>query len=180
MTWLDRRLRERVVGALVLISLAVTFLPMLLTHEDESHSVRVEAPPMPTMPAAAISSMRPAQVPEPLPEAAPQRMETNTGKGSQGKAASTASASDSHLDANGLPVSWSIQLVSLSSRASAEALVQKLRGQGYSAYIRTVEGMNRVFVGPLVEKADAARLRDQLQHQHQLNGFVVRFQPERG
>ena len=57
---------------------------------------------------------------------------------------------------------------------------KKLRSQGYNAYVRTFEGMNRVFVGPLVERAEADRLRDQLNRQQKLNGFVVRFQPENG
>ena len=85
----------------------------------------------------------------------------------------------SRLDANGLSVSWSIQLASLSSRTSAESLQNRLRGAGYNAYVRNVEGMNRVFVGPVIERAEADRLRDQLTRQQKLNGFVVRFQPER-
>ncbi|SER13212.1 Sporulation related domain-containing protein [Azotobacter beijerinckii] len=55
-----------------------------------------------------------------------------------------------------------------------------LRSQGYNAYIRHVEGMNRVYVGPVIERAEANRLCDQLKRQHNLGGFVVRFQPERG
>jgi DedD protein len=55
-----------------------------------------------------------------------------------------------------------------------------LRGKGYNAYIRNVDGMNRVFVGPVIERAEADRLRDQLTRLQKLNGFVVRFQPERG
>ena len=86
----------------------------------------------------------------------------------------------SRVDANGLSVSWSVQLASLSSRASAENLQKTLRSQGYNAYIRTADGKNRVFVGPLIERAEAERLRDQLNRQHKLNGFVVRFQPEAG
>lgn len=173
--WLDRRLRQRIVGALVLIALAATFLPMFLSREAGRSSVQVSAPPMPAMPAMPNMAARPAQAPEPVP-VAPESLAPVKGA----KAPAAIPSPDSHLDANGLPISWSIQLVSLSSRASADALVQKLRSQGYSAYVRTVDGMNRVFVGPLVEKAEAARLRDQLQQQQQLNGFVVRFQPERG
>jgi len=82
------------------------------------------------------------------------------------------------LDNNNLPVSWAIQLASLSNRASAENLQQTLRSQGYNAYIRTADGMNRVFVGPLVERSEANRLRDVLQRQQKLDGFVVRFKPE--
>ncbi|MCO3715226.1 SPOR domain-containing protein, partial [Pseudomonas aeruginosa] len=50
----------------------------------------------------------------------------------------------------------------------------------YNAYIRSFDGMNRVFVGPVIQRAEADRLRDQLSKQQKLNGFVVRFQPERG
>ena len=71
-----------------------------------------------------------------------------------------------------------MQLASLSSRENSEKLQKTLRSQGYNAYIRTADGMNRVFVGPLVERAEANRLRDQLQRQHKLDGFVVRFKPE--
>ncbi|MEI4784869.1 SPOR domain-containing protein, partial [Pseudomonas aeruginosa] len=84
------------------------------------------------------------------------------------------------LDANNLPQSWSVQLASLSNRARAEELQKTLRSQGYNAYIRSFDGMNRVFVGPVIQRAEADRLRDQLSKQQKLNGFVVRFQPERG
>ena len=59
-------------------------------------------------------------------------------------------------------------------------LGQTLRSKGYNAYIRSFDGMNRVFVGPVIERAEADRLRDQLNRQQKLNGFVVRFQPENG
>lgn len=39
--------------------------------------------------------------------------------------------------------------------------------------------MNRVYVGPLIERADAERTRDAINRQNSLKGFVVRFQPER-
>ncbi|MDU8258700.1 SPOR domain-containing protein, partial [Pseudomonas syringae pv. actinidiae] len=83
-------------------------------------------------------------------------------------------------DANGLSISWSVQLASMSNRANADNLQKTLRTQGYNAYIRTADGVNRVFVGPLIERAEADRLRDQLDKQQKLKGIVVRFQPERG
>jgi len=86
----------------------------------------------------------------------------------------------SKIDANGLPVSWSIQLASLSNRAGAESLQNTLRSQGYNAYIRSAGGMNRVYVGPLIERAEAERVRDAINRKQNLKGFVVRFQPERG
>jgi DedD protein len=206
MALLDKGLKQRIVGALVLLALAIIFLPMLLSRQDESRHVVVDAPAMPQAPAMPEVSQEPVSVPEPelLPEepvpidtpattpaplpsapiasAAPTTPIAPT-PSKPAAAASPAApvaapAAASRLDANSLPISWSIQLASLSSRASAETLQKTLRSQGYNAYIRSAEGMNRVFVGPLIERAEADRLRDQLTKQQKLKGFVVRFQPE--
>ena len=208
MALLEKGLKQRMVGALVLVALAVIFLPMLLSRQDEMHRVVVDAPEMPQAPAVPEMIVEPADVAEPqaLPEEpvapeseAPQMVEVPVQPTSTQKPAApvepakpaavpapasapvaAASKPESRLDANTLPISWSVQLASLSSRPGAENLQKTLRSQGYNAYIRSFDGMNRVFVGPLIERAEAERLRDQLNRQHKLNGFVVRFQPEAG
>lgn len=197
MALLDKGLRQRMVGALVLVALAVIFLPMLFSREDELQRVVVDAPAMPQAPAMPSVELDPVSVPqvqdlpqEPVPgaglEASAPVVEASAVAVTEPAATKPAAAADvapvpvSRLDANGLAVSWSVQLASLSSRASAESLQQTLRGKGYNAYIRNVDGMNRVFVGPVIERAEADRLRDQLTRLQKLNGFVVRFQPERG
>ena len=191
---LDKGLRQRIVGALVLVALAVIFLPMLFSREDELQRVVVDAPAMPQPSAMPSVELDPVSVPqvqdlpqEPVPgpglEADTPVVETPAVVAADPpiKPAASAIASPvSRLDANNLPISWSVQLASLSNRASAESLQQTLRGKGYNAYIRNVDGMNRVFVGPVIERAEADRLRDQLTRLQKLNGFVVRFQPERG
>lgn len=202
---LDKGLKQRMVGALVLVALAVIFLPMLLSREDEMRRVVVEAPAMPQAPAATEIVVEPAEVvepeqlpqePVPVEEVEPQIVEVpeqprqapvpavqpsapEQAKTEQSVARASAKP-EGRLDANNLPISWSVQLASLSSRGGAENLQKTLRSQGYNAYIRTFDGMNRVFVGPLIERAEAERLRDQLNRQHKLSGFVVRFQPEAG
>ena len=195
MALLDKGLRQRMVGALVLVALAVIFLPMLFSREDELQRVVVDAPAMPQSPAMPSAELDPVSVPqvqdlpqEPVPGAgldasapvveAPVAAEPEVAKSTAAPAITPPPVS--RLDANGLAVSWSVQLASLSNRASAESLQQTLRGKGYNAYIRNVDGMNRVFVGPVIERAEADRLRDQLTRLQKLNGFVVRFQPERG
>ncbi|MGV8523188.1 SPOR domain-containing protein [Pseudomonas aeruginosa] len=205
MALLERGLKQRIVGALVLIALAVIFLPMLFTREDESRQVVVEAPPRPQAPAMPSVEVQPTEVPELQPgeeDIAPEIVEEGSpaaaGQPSQPAQAQAQAASppssqpqppaappspppaEKRLDANNLPQSWSVQLASLSNRARAEELQKTLRSQGYNAYIRSFDGMNRVFVGPVIQRAEADRLRDQLSKQQKLNGFVVRFQPERG
>ena len=134
------------------------------------------APSAPVAPAPAAKPVAPAPAPAPAPVNKPTTAPVQPITAAPGKPDTT----QSRVDANGLSVSWSVQLASLSSRASAESLQKSLRSQGYNAYIRTADGKNRVFVGPLIERAEADRLRDLLSRQQNLKGFVVRFQPERG
>lgn len=217
MALLDKAYKQRMVGALVLVALAVIFLPMLFSRQDEQRQVTVDAPAAPQAPAVPQVQLEPVAVPEPqaLPQepvpsddevaeqsapsmpiaAAPAPAPAPVAKPvapapvakpvpapAQPIAAAPAKpdTTQSRVDANGLSVSWSVQLASLSSRASAESLQKTLRSQGYNAYIRSADGKNRVFVGPLIERAEADRLRDLLGRQQNLKGFVVRFQPERG
>ncbi|HAB01533.1 MAG TPA: cell division protein, partial [Pseudomonas sp.] len=213
----DKGVKQRMVGALVLVALAVIFLPMLFTRQDEMRQVQVDAPQAPAMPSLPEVKVDPVAVPEPQPlpsepeqapvvvdessapatrpsqpitpspqtqaqaPAQPQAQSQQAAPSAPKSTAATATANaPSKIDANGLPVSWSVQLASLSSRAGAENLQKTLRSQGYNAYIRTAGGLNRVFVGPLIERAEADKLRETLNRQQKLNGFVVRFQPEKG
>ena len=226
MALLDKAYKQRMVGALVLVALAVIFLPMLFSRQDEQRQVTVEAPAapqapvvpqvhvepvvvpepqalpqepvpsdveiaqqeeptMPIAPAAPAAPVTPAPVAKPVtlpaPAAVPPVNKPTTAPSQPITAApGKPDTTQSRVDANGLSVSWSVQLASLANRASAENLQKTLRSQGYNAYIRTADGKNRVFVGPLIERAEADRLRDLLNRQQNLKGFVVRFQPERG
>ncbi|MDO7897097.1 SPOR domain-containing protein [Pseudomonas citrulli] len=220
MAMLDKAYKQRMVGALVLVALAVIFLPMLFSRQDEQRQVTVDAPAAPQAPSLPPVQVEPVAVPE--PQALPQEpVPSDEELAQQPAAPSTPIApapaapvsgkpvvaptpapaapavkpaptqpitaapakpdtTQSRVDANGLSVSWSVQLASLTSRESAESLQKNLRSQGYNAYIRSADGKNRVFVGPLIERAEADRLRDLLGRQQNLKGFVVRFQPERG
>ncbi|MHC8321285.1 SPOR domain-containing protein [Pseudomonas sp. GB2N2] len=216
MALLDKAYKQRMVGALVLVALAVIFLPMLFSRQDEQRQVTVEAPAAPQAPSVPPVQVESVVVPEPqaLPQepvpsdddiaqqeepsmpvapvapapapaakpVTPPPVNKPTTAPSQPITAAPGKpdTTQSRIDANGLSVSWSVQLASLASRAGAENLQKTLRSQGYNAYIRTADGKNRVFVGPLIERAEADRLRDLLNRQQNLKGFVVRFQPERG
>ena len=204
----DKVYKQRMVGALVLVALAVIFLPMLFSREDEQRQIQVDAPAAPQMPVMPEVKVEPVPVPEPqviAQEPAPPEQEPVVQQPSApvappvvkpvvaapkppavtpaqavAQAPAKLDTTQKRLDPNGLPISWSVQLVSLSNRASADSLQKTLRNQGYNAYVRSSGGMNRVFVGPLLERAEADRLRDLLGKQQNLKGFVVRFQPERG
>ncbi|TWI53092.1 DedD protein [Pseudomonas duriflava] len=199
---MDRVLKQRIVGAVVLIALAIVFVPMLFTRQDETRSVVVEPTPQPVVPAMPDVEVKPVETPEVIPDkpenstalpstpiAAVPEVATSTAMPSATTPPPAPSATpvpsvpaqpEQRLDSNNLPVSWSVQLASLSNKTRANELQNTLRAQGYNAYVRSVDGMNRVFVGPVVDRQEADRLREQLNKQHKVSGFVVRFQPERG
>ncbi|MFK3973626.1 SPOR domain-containing protein [Pseudomonas sp. NPDC087358] len=222
MALLDKAYKQRMVGALVLIAIAVIFLPMLFSRQDEARHVQVDAPAAPQAPAVSQVKVDPVAVPEqqPLPQepvptdedlaqtaqppvrqqapampiapaparpvasasaakAAPAPAPAKPAPAPAPAAPAALAADTNRVDANGLSITWAVQVASLSNRANADNLQKTLRTQGYNAYIRTSEGVNRVFVGPLVERAEADRLRDQLDKQQKLKGIVVRFVPER-
>ena len=210
MALLDKAYKQRMVGALVLVALAVIFLPMLFSRQDEQRQIQVDAPTAPQVPVLPQVQVEPVAVPQPQviaqepmpveevvatqpaptpapvtpavakPPAPAPKAPAVTPAQTVAQAPAKLDTTQKRIDANGLPISWSVQLVSLSNRASADNLQKTLRNQGYNAYVRTSGGMNRVFVGPLLERAEADRLRDLLGKQQNLKGFVVRFQPERG
>jgi DedD protein len=224
MALLDKAYKQRMVGALVLIAIAVIFLPMLFSRQDEARHVQVDAPAAPQAPAVSQLKVEPVSVPEqqPLPQEpvptdeelahpsqpavnqqppsmpiapapakpvasapaakatpAPASAKPAPAPAAQAPAPAAPAADVSRVDANGLSITWAVQVASLSNRANADNLQKTLRTQGYNAYIRTSDGVNRVFVGPLIERAEADRLRDQLDKQQKLKGIVVRFVPER-
>lgn len=224
MALLDKAYKQRMVGALVLIAIAVIFLPMLFSRQDEARHVQVDAPAAPQAPAVSQLKVEPVSVPEqqPLPQEpvptdeelahpsqptvnqqppsmpiapapskpvasapaakatpAPAPVKPAPAPAAPAPVPAAPAADTSRVDANGLSITWAVQVASLSNRANADNLQKTLRTQGYNAYIRTSDGVNRVFVGPLIERAEADRLRDQLDKQQKLKGIVVRFVPER-
>lgn len=172
MASLDKVVKQRMVGALVLVALAVIFLPMLFSREDELRQVQVEAPEAPGMPNLPQVQVEPVQVPEPQPlpdepvavqqvpalsapstpvaqvstpvpapapapastpvpvptapkpvaPAAPPVSKPAPAPDPVAAVAAAKPVAPSKVDVNGLPVSWSVQLASLSNRASADTL----------------------------------------------------------
>src|SRR5690606_29827454 len=59
------------------------------------------------------------------------------------------------IDQNNLPVSWSVQLASLTNKDNAQALRDSYRAKQYNAYVRSANGTHRVFIGPLVKQTEA-------------------------
>ena len=176
--------KQRLVGAIVLGSLAVIFVPIVLDGEGVSSpelGAIPEAPPLPPVPE--IRPRRPviaadtpaAEAPAPAESAAPPAA------ADESAAAAAASAEDEgpRLDERGLPAAWNVRLASFAEAGNAESLVARLLRTGYRGYSRPIESsqglLTAVYVGPVLTRAEAEELQRQLQAEFKLEGLVVRF-----
>lgn len=198
----DNKLKQRIVGALVLIALAVVFLPMLFKNEEPVREVVVDAPKMPASTAAPQFTADPVAIPEPVVDPAAQdwgeivepqeqvavqvtapasvakKIETVNSTPAQPVTQKPAAVNVAPgIDQNNLPVSWSIQLANLTNKDNAQALRDTYRQKQYNAYVRSADGTHRVLIGPLVKQAEAQALCKSLKSREGQECFVVRYQP---
>ena len=83
----------------------------------------------------------------------------------------------------GLPQGWVVRLGSFSDRDNANNLVARLQDAGYKAYTRDIRSdqgaLTGVFVGPWLDRAQVNEYQRKLQEEFSLAGLVVRYELER-
>jgi len=185
-------IKQRLIGAVFLVALMIIFLPMFFGDRNVGTvDILIEMPAKPAIPEFDIS--KPLQPNE--KGSADQRFsaqheaqnlepyvkpETKLGIKQQA-AKDLKELADKKVDANNLPVSWTLQVASFKERSNAEKLRDKLRKGNYKAYIKfrpNVEPqMIRVFVGPVLERKSIVGIQASITKQYKLNGVVVRYLP---
>ncbi|HEU0224512.1 MAG TPA: SPOR domain-containing protein [Steroidobacteraceae bacterium] len=180
---MEVRVRERLVGAFVLVALVVLLVPALLKGPQQPQGA-VPVPQMKSVEVTLDDGRRPdaddALVPEPAPPAG-ATAPAATGDASE-RAATTAprpapAASDAPPGASE-PVpanapreaaeqpAWAVQLGAFSTREKAEGLVADLRRRGYAAFVLEYRAggqlLHRVRVGPEQDRARAAAIAERL------------------
>ncbi|MGQ0657460.1 MAG: SPOR domain-containing protein [Chromatiales bacterium] len=204
---MDRALRQRLVGAAVLVGLAVIFVPMLL-DDSAIEEPRIEATNIPPRPSEEFSSkivplepVQPVSPVAPPPAATGAAPESPVQPTSPAKPLGPAAAVPKPLDesestpssAPAVPedaggenaatrvgiTAWAVQLGSFASEQNAKELEQRLRKEGYTAFVEKVDGDEgqkfRVRVGPELIRAKAQETRDKLDKDLNLKGILVRY-----
>lgn len=86
------------------------------------------------------------------------------------------------LDANGIPESWVVQVAAMSDRGKADALIAKLKLNGYAAFAHTTHDSAgdtiRVFVGPKIDRAQAVKIKQKIDREMSLQTMVKPFSPK--
>ncbi len=172
---MNTTLKYQLVGASVLVALAVIFLPYVLDGEG-SLKGRARAVPIPVPPAEKfqpVEDIVPFEAAEPIPAetsmAAPEHVSETFVK-----------PGDAVLPpAEGRLASWVVQVASLSERDKAEALQMRLRANGFAAFVETGEANGRVTyrvkVGPMALKATAEETKVAIASDFALQGMVISY-----
>jgi DedD protein len=179
---MDRRVKERLIGASILVALAVLVVPELLSG------------PRPVAPAPILAAMAPEPTRNVTVDLAtsktPTTSETQTGGTSGAPAPASAAGTSSAVAATAAAfetaarpptaaavetavpppissrVSWAVQLGSFASRANADNLTRQLKGQGLSVYVLPggsgASVRYRVRIGPLADRDSAERMAAKL------------------
>lgn len=178
---MEERIRQRLVGAIVLIALLVIFVPMLFDKPTEGwlsreHTVIPPRPPLATPdhrpplsvalpPAPSASKPAPSTAAAKSPGAAPPKTAASPG-------AATTAGGDQQLAA------WVVQVGSFSSEKNALKLRDQLRAKGFPAFIDKSEDAGklvaRVQVGPEIDQDHAKAVQDRLLKEQKLHGIIVR------
>lgn len=194
------QVKQRVVGAIVLVALAVIFLPILLPGKgdlapdiDESN-----VPPAPDYrfqplaeapepPAPMEMATVPLEVPASKTTTAESTELDNAASAPlmkpetviEKKPLSQPKASAKRIPKPGEISGWIVQLGSFSSQSNAMILRDKLRAKGYSAFVEAVNNAGksvfRVRVGPELRREAADKLREKLVTDMNMTGLVQQY-----
>jgi cell division septation protein DedD len=128
-------------------------------------SARPVAEPSKQVPPLAPPTTKPKPTPSPAP-APKSATATAAPKATPGSGAKPVATPLSRL---------TIQVGAFKERAAAEAIVKRLKGKGYSAYLAPVsEGLFNVRVGSFTEREDAERVLAKLETQEKFKPFIVK------
>lgn len=194
-------LKQRLVGALILVALGVVFWPIIFVEPgDEEVAGQRGIPPrlgVSMDPVAApdqvglraspeIAARRDAPEIEPMPE---PEFEPEPVSDPEPPAAAARPANDTRedapealaLDADGVPVAWTLRVASVSSKAKAEDLRDRLQAMGHKAYIKNVKSgdryLYRVAIGPKFERARLENIREDVDKAVGVKSIIARYVP---
>lgn len=203
---MDNLVKQRLVGALILVALGVVFWPIIFVARDgDTRERRVAVPeaplvdlsPLPAPDSAALRRAPLAQaqaqgaeqgpapepldsdspLPGPLP-ALPARADTQA-QASLEQARETLQAPA--IDADGLPIAYALQVATIGERERAETLRDELLKAGYKGYLqrlrRDERTLYRVLVGPRYQRDDLAPVKEAVDRTWRVESLIIRYLP---
>lgn len=179
---MDEQLKKRLIGAVVLIALAVVFLPMILDgsgSDKASLQVEMDIPERPKvepkleLPDPGLA--KPITFFDPEPEAEQEAPPVDLAEPELSEPAPR--SEDTVVAVKPELTAWVVQVGSFAAQDSAKDMRDRLRQHGYAAFIRQAESKGkivyRVKVGPEATRTLAEVLQGKLKKQEKLDGIIL-------
>jgi DedD protein len=195
-------LKQRLVGALVIIVFGVLFWPMIFSDPNQLSLDRSSQVP-------AMPSLRKMQLetPEPIADiasaggrydaqlameaqelervAAVKKSDSEPAKeiavAKSAAATTTRAQPKPEIDDQGIPVAWVLQVVTVGKKSKAESLVTELIASGYKAYFRPIQHTSstlyRVNVGPRFERKAIEEIKQVIDKELRVKSIIARYVP---
>ena len=191
-------IKQRFVGFVVLVAIAVIFWPIVFVAPDNADDFELPVFEMPPKPTVAVSERRepvldkvdqsilpemperqppivqPVDVASPMPDVA--LVDADEEPEQQASALERA-----EFDEQGLPISWELQVATFSNAERAEEISQLLRDKGHKAYVSPIilddQRLFRVMIGPKLQKQRLIEIQPAINDYFSVESFIVRFTP---
>ena len=189
---MDEQLKRRLVGAAVIVSLVVIFVPMLLDEPVDTDQTELpdQIPDKPKV----LQRPLPSQeiLPEPIPPetVAPAQTPVDTGPKESPPVSSeppepvptstlTEQADSSPEGKRASPTAWLVQVGSFTQRDNATKLVERLKQASLPAQLHevTIDGKRhfRVQMLPQLDRRDAETLIKRIKKEFELTATLLRY-----
>ena len=186
-------MKQRLLGAIVLVAVGVIFIPMILTGgKDEMPYFGSNIPKQPEE-IRQLQSLKFSKQPEPAqappliripvdrhtPLDVKPRVKTQAKTTTEAKtpSAQVTQRVQKPADAKRPPKAWVVQVGSFNQRDNAMALRDKLRAKKYPSFVERLKGekgeVYRVRVGPEATRTDAEKTMLKLRKQLKIYGVVM-------
>ena len=187
---------QRVVGFVVLIAIAVIFWPIVFVVPETEENVELPVLEMPPRPQIVISERRepdlqkvdPSSLPT-IPAAPPSaaqpidiaslRVTESLLPADLKPSKQTAALERTEFDAQGLPISWELQVATFSTQDRADQIASELRNKGHKAYVSpvTIAGKRvyQVRIGPKMQVQRLLDVRSEIDAYYGVQSSIVRF-----
>ncbi|MEZ0123517.1 MAG: SPOR domain-containing protein [Candidatus Reddybacter sp.] len=181
---MNEGMKQRLVGALVLLALGTVVLPILFDF-DGAYNVDTRT----TIPAAPDIQAVEIEKAGPVAGATATASHEEMFRFNKSRAKAVQSDSDesslqdqpSGLTAEGIPLAWIVQVASFGDIGKAQALTEQLLVDGYKAYRRGVvvtgEVNYRIYVGPKVSKQTMLAEKRAIEQKYKLKTLLLEFEP---
>lgn len=193
------QLKQRIVGAIVLVALGVIFIPMVLNRDDNNtgisgSNIPAKPPELEQLASQTPPATPPAPVPPtetrqlvdkdtpPLPRATDSLAQENSvTENSQPPAPETSKDKPVTPTQTVKTRGWVVQVASFTDRSKALRLRDRLRKAKFNCFVESVTGkrgtLYRVRVGPVIKREEADRLQTRIARQLKLKGTLVMAHP---